>query len=51
MELGNIFRHLLVHNEAFVKNAEETKFLAYATHQNPYITCLRVPIPGCRGRF
>ena len=40
MELGNIFRHLLVHNEAFVKNAEETKFLAYATHQNPYITLL-----------
>lgn len=40
MELGNIFRHLLIHNEAFVKNAEETKFLAYATHQNPYITLL-----------
>ena len=40
MELGNIFRHLLVHNEAFVKNAEATKFLAYATHQNPYITLL-----------
>jgi len=40
VELGNIFRHLLVHNEAFVKNAEETKFLAYATHQNPYITLL-----------
>ena len=40
MELGNIFRHLLVHNEAFVKNTEETKFLAYATHQNPYITLL-----------
>ncbi|MCF6154953.1 MAG: hypothetical protein E3K36_06805 [Candidatus Brocadia sp.] len=40
MEVGNIFRHLLVHNEAFVKNTEETKFLAYATHQNPYITLL-----------
>ena len=40
MEIGNIFRHLLVHNEAFVKNAEETKFLAYATHQNPHITLL-----------
>ena len=40
MELGNIFRHLLVHNEAFVKSSEETKFLAYATHQNPYITLL-----------
>ena len=38
MELGNIFRHLLVHNEAFVKSTEATKFLAYATHQNPYIT-------------
>lgn len=38
MELGNIFRHLLVHNEAFVKSTEETKFLAYATHQSPYIT-------------
>lgn len=40
MELGNIFRHLLVHNEAFVRSSEETKFLAYATHQNPYITLL-----------
>lgn len=40
MEIGNIFRHLLVHNEAFVKNTESTKFLAYATHQNPYITLL-----------
>ncbi len=38
MELGNIFRHLLVHNEAFVKSTEETKFLAYASHQSPYIT-------------
>lgn len=38
MELGNIFRHLLVHNEAFVRSTEETKFLAYATHQSPYIT-------------
>lgn len=40
MEVGNIFRHLLLHNEAFVKNTEVTKFLAYATHQNPYITLL-----------
>ena len=40
MEVGNIFRHLLVHNEVFVKNTEETKFLAYATHQNPHITLL-----------
>lgn len=40
MEVGNIFRHLLVHNEAFVKKTDETKFLAYATHQNPYITLL-----------
>ncbi|MEP9409976.1 MAG: carbonic anhydrase [Candidatus Brocadia sp.] len=40
MEVGNIFRHLLVHNEAFVKNTEATKFLAYATHQTPYITLL-----------
>ena len=38
MELGNIFRHLLVHNEAFVRSSDATKFLAYATHQNPYIT-------------
>ncbi len=38
MELGNIFRHLLVHNEAFVRNTDETKFMAYATHQTPYIT-------------
>lgn len=38
MEVGNIFRHLLIHNEAFVKSAEETKFLAYASHQSPYIT-------------
>lgn len=38
MELGNIFRHLLIHNEAFVKSTDATKFLAYATHQNPYIT-------------
>ena len=38
MEVGNIFRHLLVHNEAFVKSTEETKFLAYATHRSPYIT-------------
>ncbi len=40
MDVENIFRHLLVHNEAFVKNTEETKFLTYATHQNPYITML-----------
>ncbi|MFN3533085.1 MAG: carbonic anhydrase [Candidatus Brocadia sp.] len=40
MEVGNIFRHLLVHNEAFVKSTESTKFLAYATHQTPYITLL-----------
>ena len=40
MEVGNIFRHLLVHNEAFVKSTEETKFLAYATQQTPYITLL-----------
>ncbi|MBU6391229.1 MAG: carbonic anhydrase [Planctomycetota bacterium] len=40
MEVGNIFRHLLVHNEAFVKSTESTKFLAYATQQNPYITLL-----------
>jgi carbonic anhydrase len=40
MEVANIFRHLLLHNEAFVQNAEATKFLAYATHQNPYITML-----------
>jgi carbonic anhydrase len=40
MEVGNIFRHLLVHNEAFVKNTEATKFLSYATHQTPYITLL-----------
>ena len=38
MELGNIFRHLLVHNEAFVKSRDATKFFAYATRQNPYIT-------------
>ena len=38
MEIGNIFRHLLVHNEAFVKSTDATKFLAYATRQNPYIT-------------
>jgi carbonic anhydrase len=40
MEIGNIFRHLLLHNEAFVKSADATKFLAYATHQTPYITLL-----------
>ena len=40
MEIGNIFRHLLIHNEAFVKSTEETKFLAYASHQSPYITLL-----------
>lgn len=40
MEVGNIFRHLLVHNEAFVKNTEATKLLAYATHQTPHITLL-----------
>lgn len=40
MEVGNIFRHLLIHNEAFVRSTEATKFLAYATHQNPYITLL-----------
>ena len=40
MEVGNIFRHLLVHNEAFVKSTESMKFLAYATRQNPYITLL-----------
>lgn len=40
MEIGNIFRHLLVHNEAFVKSSDEAKFLAYATQQNPYITLL-----------
>lgn len=38
MEIGNIFRHLLVHNEAFVKSTEEAKFLAYTAHQSPYIT-------------
>lgn len=38
MEVGNIFRHLLIHNEAFVKSTEDTKFLAYASHQSPYIT-------------
>ncbi|MBI2469682.1 MAG: carbonic anhydrase [Planctomycetes bacterium] len=38
MEVGNIFRHLLVHNEAFVKSTDETKFLAYAGSQSPYIT-------------
>lgn len=38
MELGNIFRHLLVHNEAFVKSRDATKFFAYAKHQTPYIT-------------
>ncbi len=40
MEVGNIFRHLLIHNEAFVKSTDATKFLAYATQQNPYITLL-----------
>lgn len=38
MELGNIFRHLLVHNEAFVKSRDATKFFAYAKHQTPHIT-------------
>lgn len=38
MELGNIFRHLLVHNEAFVKSMDATKFFAYAKQQTPYIT-------------
>lgn len=40
MELGNIFRHLLVHNEAFVKSMDATKFFAYAKQQTPYITLI-----------
>ncbi len=50
MEIGNIFRHLLIHNEAFVKSTEETKFLAYRSHQSPYITlltCADSRVYGC----
>ena len=50
MELGNIFRHLLVHNEAFVKkHGCDEVFLLMQGNKLLTLPWLPVPIPAYRG--